>query len=104
MKRFLILAAFLGATACAVPIVLPLPLPVPEAEPEPMDVPQSAKARFVSSVEANGCSLTSANTDVIMSDAVLSREDLARVMTDLRSEGRAEIDGQAFRLTSGACA
>ena len=104
MKRFLILAALLGATACAVPIVLPLPLPVPETEPEPMDVPQSAQARFVSSVEANGCSLTSANTEVIMADAVLSREDLARVMTDLRSEGRGEIDGQAFRLTSGACA
>ncbi len=104
MKRFLTLAAFLGATACAVPIILPLPLPAPEPAPAPMDVPQSAKARFVSSVEANGCSLTGANTDVIMADAVLSREDLARVMTELRSEGRGEIDGQAFRLTSGACA
>jgi hypothetical protein len=104
MKRYLTLAAFLGATACAVPIIIPLPLPPAEQEPAPTAMPQSAKARFVSSVEANGCALTSANTDLIMADAVLSREDLARVMTELRADGQGAIDGQAFRLTTGACA
>jgi hypothetical protein len=102
MMRYLTLAAFLTTTACAVPIIMPLPLPAPE--PAPIEAPQSAKARFVSSVAANGCALTSANSDVIMADAVLSREDLARVMTELQSDGQGQIVGQTFRLTSGACA
>ena len=102
MIRHLTLAAFLSLSACAVPIIVPLPAPTPD--PEPIAAPQSAKERFVTSVAANGCSLTSANTDLIMADAVLSREDLARVMTELRAEGRGEIDGQAFRVTSGVCA
>lgn len=104
MKRYLTLAALLGATACANPVIMPMPAPPPAPAPQIMDVPQSAQARFVSSVEANGCALTSANTNLIMAEAVLSREDLARIMTDLRADGRGEIDGQAFRLTSGVCA
>ena len=104
MIRNLTLASCLALSACAMPIVIPMPGPAPAPDPEPMAAPQSAKERFVTSVTANGCMLTSANTDLIMADAVLSREDLARVMTELRSEGRGEIDGQAFRLTSGACA
>ncbi|MCK0094918.1 hypothetical protein MWU60_05005 [Yoonia sp. F2084L] len=96
----LTLVAFVGLSACAVPIAVPVPTPAPT----PMVVPQSAKERFVSSVAANGCALTSANTDVIMADAVLSRQDMARVMTELRSEGRGEIDGATFRITGGACA
>ena len=102
MIRYLTLASCLALSACAVPIIMPVPMPAPE--PEPMQAPQSAKERFATSVAANGCALTSANTDLIMADAVLSREDLARVMTELRAEGRGEIDGQAFRLTTGACA
>lgn len=101
MIRYLTLASCLALSACAVPIVVPLPAPTPD--PEPIQAPQSAKERFVTSVAASGCALTSANTDLVMADAVLSREDLARVMTELRAEGRGEIDGQAFRVTSGAC-
>ena len=100
MIRYLSLLPVLVLSACAVPIVVPLPAPAPE----PIEAPQSAKERFVTSVAANGCALTSANTDIIMAEAVLSREDLARVMTELRAEGRGEIDGQAFRVTSGVCA
>lgn len=102
MIRYLTLASCLALSACAVPIIVPLPAPTPD--PEPIQAPQSAKERFVTSVAANGCALTSANTDLVMADAVLSREDLARVMTELRAEGRGEIEGQAFRVTSGACA
>ncbi|EBA11490.1 hypothetical protein [Roseobacter sp. CCS2] len=102
MIRSMTIVACLTLSACAVPIMVPAPAPAPD--PEPIDAPQSAKARFVTSVAANGCALTSANTDVIMADAVLSREDLARVMTELRAEGRGEIDGAAFRVTSGVCA
>lgn len=103
MIRYLTLASCVALSACAVPIVVPLPAPTPAA-PEPVAAPLSAKERFVTSVSANGCALTSTNTDLIMADAVLSREDLARVMTELRTEGRGEIDGQAFRVTSGVCA
>lgn len=103
MPRRLSFASLFALSACAMPIVMPMPLPTPAPAPM-MDVPQTAKERFVTSVTANGCALTSANTDTIMAEAVLSREDLARVMTELRAEGRGEIDGQSFRVTSGVCA
>lgn len=102
MIRHLTLVSCLALSACAVPIVVPVPAPTPD--PEPIEAPLSAKERFVTSVAANGCTLTSNNTDLVMADAVLSREDLARVMTELRAEGRGEIDGQSFRVTSGVCA
>lgn len=102
MMRYLTLVSCLALSACAAPIIVPMPAPMPA--PEPMAAPQSAKERFVTSVASNGCALTSANTDLIMAEAVLSREDLARVMTELRAEGRGEIDGQAFRVTTGVCA
>ncbi len=103
MIRQLTFLSCFALSACAVPVLMPLPAPTPQP-PVVMDVPLSAKDRFVSSVAANGCALTSANTDMVMADAVLSREDLARVMTELRAEGGGEIVGQSFRLTSGACA
>ena len=102
MIRSMTVVACLALSACAVPIVVPLPGPT-LPDPEPIEAPLSAKERFVTSVAAIGGSLTSANTDVVMADAVLSREDLARVMTELRAEGRGEIDGEAFRVTSGVC-
>lgn len=103
MIRPLILLSCFTLSACAVPVLIPMPTPTPQP-PVIIDAPMSAKDRFVGSVSANGCALTSVNTDTIMADAVLSREDLARVMTELRAEGGGEIDGQSFRLTSGACA
>lgn len=102
MLRSITLISCLTLSACAVPIIVPLPAPAPM--PEPIAAPQSAKERFVSSVAGNGCVLNSANQEIVRTEAVLSREDLARVMTELRDEGRAEIDGDGFRITSGACA
>ncbi len=104
MIRSMTLVACLALSACAVPIVVPLPAPAPTPIPEPIEAPLSAKERFVTSVASNGCALTSANSDLVMADAVLSREDLARVMTELSAEGRGQIDGQTFRVTSGVCA
>jgi hypothetical protein len=104
MIRSMTLIAALTLSACAMPIVVPMPAPVLTPAPEPMSAPQSAKERFVSSVTANGCVLNSANQEIVRSDAVLSREDLGRVMTELRDEGRAAIDGDGFRITSGVCA
>ena len=103
IRKFALLSC-LGLSACAMPIMMPLPAPVPAPPPQAMPAPQSSTERFVTSVAANGCTLNSNNTDLIMADAVLSREDLARVMTELRAEGRGQIDGQSFRVTSGACA
>ena len=102
MIRYFTLASCLALSACAVPVLVPLPEPTPV--PEPIAMPQSAKERFAASVSANGCVLNSANQEVVRADAVLSREDLGRVMTELRDEGRAEIDGDGFRITSGTCA
>lgn len=102
MIRYGALMVALLLSACAMPIAVPMPGPAPA--PEPTKVPLSAKERFVNSVAANGCALTSDNTDFIMAEAVLSREDLARVMTELRAENRGVIEGQSFRVKSGACA
>lgn len=104
MIRRLTLVSLFALSGCAMPILVPLPTPVPAPAPEPIAVPQSAKERFVTSVAANGCVLNSANQEIVRADAVLSREDLARIMTELRDEGRAMIDGDGFRITSGACA
>lgn len=74
--------------------------------PEPIAAPQSAKERFVTATTANGCEVNSTNSALILEAATLSREDLARVMTELRAEGRGQIaaDGTSFQLTTGACA
>jgi hypothetical protein len=104
MIRKFAFVSCLALSGCAVPVVMPLPAPTPIPQPpEPIAAPLSAKERFVSSVVANGCALNSDNTDLIMADAVLSREDLARVMTELRAEGRGQIDGASFRVISGTC-
>ncbi|PJI92274.1 hypothetical protein BC777_1119 [Yoonia maricola] len=104
MIRSMTLVACLTLSACAVPVAVQVPTPTPTPMPAPIEAPQSAKERFVTSVASNGCAFTSGNSDLIMADAVLSREDLARVMTELSAEGRGVIDGDAFRVTSGACA
>ncbi len=107
MKRILAAMCFVSLAGCAftipdfrsTPAVAPAPLP-------PVAAPQSAKDRFIATTAANVCSVTSANSAIIMQDAVLSREDLARIMTELRAEGRGVIgvDGTSFRLMTGACA
>lgn len=75
-----------------------------ELVPSPYQTPQTAKERFAQAVVANGCVFSQGNTDTIMTQAVVSREDLARVMTELRAEGRGEIVGGGFRIIDGACA
>ena len=74
--------------------------------PEPIAAPQSAKQRFIDATAANGCQVNSTNSAIILDGATLSREDLARVMTEIKAEGGGRIadDGTSFLLTSGACA
>jgi hypothetical protein len=69
-------------------------------------MPQSAEARFITAAAANGCVVNETTSPAILNQAILSVDDLARVMTEMRAQGRGNIaaDGQSFRVTSGACA
>ncbi|MBQ2260449.1 MAG: hypothetical protein II336_03670 [Loktanella sp.] len=110
MIRILPLAAFVALSACAYPIGMQTPPPttavvVTPPPPAPSINPGSSKDRFIAAVTANGCELTPANTSAVLASATLSQQDLARIMTELRTEGRGEIapDGRSFRVTTGAC-
>ncbi len=101
-------AALVGLSACTVPVRVPAPRPAPIPEPMPAPVvnPQSAKERFVTAVEANGCTFNSGNSDAILAAATLSEGDLGGILTELRAEGRGSIapGGQGFQLSTGVCA
>jgi hypothetical protein len=112
MKRSLIGLSFVALSACSGGVfqipdfrsnATPAAAPVPVAAP--IVNPLSAKERFVSTVEQNGCVLNQSNSATILADATLSREDLARIMTELKSEGRGQIasDQQSFELISANC-
>ncbi|MFN3663931.1 hypothetical protein [Yoonia sp.] len=112
MIRHLPIVAFVALSACAYPMGMPAPQAQPAAvvtprpaPPAPSVNPGSSKERFISAVAANGCELTAANTSAVLASATLSQQDMARIMTELRTEGRGEIgpDGQSFRVTTGAC-
>ena len=113
MIRFIPLAALVVLSACAYPVGMqspaPRPAPLVVAPPPPPPMPSvnpgSSKDRFITAVTANGCELTPANTTAVLASATLSQQDLARIMTELRAEGRGEIapDGRSFRITTGAC-
>jgi hypothetical protein len=108
MIRKLTLLSFIAVSACAVPIPMTAPAPVPAPEPivAPVANPQSAKERFVQAASLNGCEVNETNSSLILAGATLSVEDLARVMSELKAEGRGAVapDGKSFRVTSGACA
>lgn len=105
MIRKLSLLALLSLSACAVPIPLPSPTPAPMPLPVPAPNPQSATERFIRATEANGCEFNQQNASSIMADATLSQEDVARVMTELRADGRGEVVGSTgFRIRSELCA
>jgi hypothetical protein len=109
VMRKLILLSVLSVSACDLaipdfrgePQVQPAAVVVP-----PLVNPQSAKERFVSAAEANGCVVNSSTSAAILSSATLSVDDLGQIMQQLVTEGRGEIaaDGQSFRVTTGACA
>ncbi len=106
MIRKLTVLSFVALSACVVPLPIPIPVPVPAPTPAPIINPQSATERFVQTAAANGCEVNEQNSAQILAGATLSVEDLARIMTELKTDGRGEIapDGKSFRVTSGACA
>ncbi|SFR42339.1 hypothetical protein SAMN04488005_1763 [Yoonia tamlensis] len=111
MKKYLIGLSFATLSACSgamfqIPDFRPAPtVPAPAPVAAPVVNPLSAKERFVTTVEQNGCVVNQANSAIILADATLSREDLARIMTELRAEGRGQIaaDQQSFELISANC-
>ena len=110
MKHYLIGLSFVTFSACTggtfqMPDFRPTAAPQPAPIAAPIVNPRSAKERFVTTVEQNGCFVNQSNSATILADATLSREDLARIMTELRAEGRGQIasDQQSFELISANC-
>ena len=110
MTRNLTILGFVALSACAVPIPDLRGTPTPAVAPAPEVVapvtPLSAKERFVSLAEVNGCVVNADNSADILTGATLSQEDLARILSELQAEGRGRVapDGQSFIVTAGACA
>lgn len=109
MIRHLPLVAFVALSACAYPVGMQAPQPrsamVIAPPPAPTVNPGSARERFLAAAAANGCEVNASNTSAILASATLSQDDLARVMTELRTSGGGEIgaDGRSFRVTTGRC-
>lgn len=106
MLRKIVALSFLVLSACATSFPVPQSSAPVSDLPPPVATPQSAKERFVRATELNGCEVNQGNSAAILAGATLSVEDLARIMSELKAEGRGEVaaDGTSFRLTSGACA
>ena len=108
MKHYIALIAFAALSACVVPVPVTAPVtPVaPIEEAAPVVNPLSAKERFVSAAEANGCIVDETTAPAILAGATLSQDELARILTELQNEGAGRIaaDGRGFEVTTGACA
>ena len=105
MLRYLTFASFVVLSACAMPMPGPGPMTDPVMpDPVPTPNPMSAKERFVTAVEANGCAMTSQNVGAIMDQATVGQGDLENIILSLQAEGRAVPDGDAIRVVSPACA
>ncbi|WP_394177339.1 hypothetical protein [Yoonia maritima] len=110
MKRKLIGLSFVVLSACAGPMPDFRPTPAPTPEPAPVAAPVivnplSAKERFVTTVEQNGCVVDESNSAIILADATLSVEDLGRIMKELKDEGRGQVaaDQRSFEIISANC-
>lgn len=111
MRNTLIPLACLALSGCAVAIpdfrpmgtASPAPVVAPVAPVAPA-APMSAKERFVSAAEANGCVLNSGNISTVMTEAELTSGDLQTILPSLVDEGRASpAGGSAFAITTPAC-
>ncbi|KJZ20414.1 hypothetical protein [Loktanella sp. S4079] len=108
MKRLMTGLSLVALAACTGempdfrPGMSPEPAPVAAA---PMVNPMSAKERFVTVVEQNGCVMNESNAALVLSEATLSADDLKRVMTELKAEGRGQIaaDQRSFEIVSANC-
>lgn len=110
MKRKLIGLSFVVLSACTggtfqVPDFRPDTTPAPAPVIAPVVNPLSAKERFVTTVEQNGCVVNESNSSIVLADATLSVEDLGRIMNELKAEGRGQVaaDQRSFEIISAKC-
>ena len=77
---------------------------VPAAmEPAPM-AQATAKERFVTAAEGQGCVVSADTIAAIMTDATISQSELGAIVTELEAEGRAVVEGDAaVRIVSDGC-
>ncbi|MDA9979877.1 hypothetical protein N9E38_00385 [Yoonia sp.] len=108
MFRKLTLCCFVALSACSltIPDFRTGPMVAPQASMSAPVIPRSATERFIETAAANGCEVNQTNSAAILAGATLSRDDLARIMTELKADGRGQIaaDGASFRVMTGACA
>ena len=110
MKRLMTGLSLVALAACTGEMpdfrsgMSPEPEPAPVAA-APMVNPMSAKERFVTVVEQNGCVMNESNAALVLSEATLSADDLSRVMTELKAEGRGQVaaDQRSFEIVSANC-
>ena len=107
MRHLILPIALVAVAGCdmAVPDLRPSAdsAPVTAAAPVPAQ-PVSAKERFVSAAEANGCVLNADNVSAVMAEAQLSAGDLENILPSLVDEGRATLgENDSFRLTTANC-
>ncbi|SEM83256.1 hypothetical protein SAMN04488003_10578 [Loktanella fryxellensis] len=76
--------------------------PMPRATPQPALL--TAKERLVGAIEANDCALTAGNVGNVLTQATISREELAGIVPELQAEGRVEAsDNGTIRVISDRC-
>ena len=72
-------------------------------EPAPM-AQATAKERFVTAAEGQGCVVSADTIAAIMTDATISQSELGAIVTELEAEGRAVVEGDAaVRIVSDGC-
>jgi hypothetical protein len=106
MFRKLTVLCFVALSACSLTIPDFRPAPVVVPQPPAPAIPQSATQRFIATAASNGCEVNSTNSAAILAGATLSVDDLARIMSEMKADGRGRIapDGSSFLVTTGACA
>jgi hypothetical protein len=106
MFRKLTVLCFVALSACSLTIPDFRPAAAVAPQPPAPAIPRSATERFIASAASNGCEVNQTNSAAILADATLSVDDLARIMTEMRADGRGRIadNGSSFLVTTGACA
>ena len=116
MIRMTTVIACLGLSACSVvtdfragmggtpapATVTPVVAPMVPVTPTPQAL--TAKERLLAAIEGQGCELNATNVGAVLTDAVITREELLQLTPQLQTEGRVEVSGSgAIRSTSSLC-
>lgn len=119
MIRITTVVAFLSLSACSVvtdfragmggnstpaPVATVTPVVAPMVPVTPTPQVLTAKERLLAAIEGQGCELNATNVGAVLTDAVITREELLQLTPQLQTEGRVEVSGSgAIRSTSSLC-